>query len=138
MDEPQKLVYIAGPYRADTVNGQLKHVRVAEQYALKYWRMGYAVICPHKNTEHFGGLIEDAHFLAAGKEMLSRCDAVFTTTGWRSSEGAKDEVAYAETLSIPVFHDLLHFRAWLREEESNEDERRDDTEEEENGNGNSD
>ena len=45
-----KLAYIIGPYRADTIYQIKKNIEKAEETALKYWKKGYAVICPHLNT----------------------------------------------------------------------------------------
>lgn len=34
----QKLAYIAGPYRADTIHGIVQNIRKAEAVAIKYWK----------------------------------------------------------------------------------------------------
>lgn len=109
-----KLVVIAGPYRAKTEWALVENIRRAEVAALEVWKLGAAVICPHKNTAHFGGAAPDRVWLEGAKEMLRRADAVVTVEGWEASEGAQDEVRLAQTLGIPVFHDPREAAAWLR------------------------
>lgn len=86
-----KLAYIAGPYRADTINGTVENIRRAEATAKEYWRSGYAVICPHKNSGLLDGIISDNHFLAGDLEIMRRCDIAVFIPGWQFSEGAKKE-----------------------------------------------
>ena len=58
-----KVAYVAGPYRAPTPYQTLRNIREAEYIALKLWKMGYAVICPHKNTSLFDGECDDSTWL---------------------------------------------------------------------------
>ena len=58
-----KVAFISGPYRGKTESDVVANIRHAEKYALKYWQLGYAVICPHKNTALFGGLAPDEVWL---------------------------------------------------------------------------
>ena len=67
-----KVVYVAGPYRS-TCEWQLEEfLRHAEDVSLKLWKEGWAVICPHKNTAHFGGAlgILDSTWLQGDLEIL--------------------------------------------------------------------
>jgi len=98
-----QVAYVAGPYRANSEYELVKNIRRAEAVAVELWRMGYAVICPHKNTAHFGGVCYDNVFLNGDLEILSRCDLVVLVEGWESSQGAKDEIIHAELINIPVF-----------------------------------
>lgn len=109
-----KLVYIAGPYRSPTVRGIVENIRRAESLSLIVWRMGAAALCPHMNTAHFDGAITDEAILAGDREMLGRCDAVMLVSGWRHSEGTRDEVELARELGIPVFENRYELRRWLR------------------------
>jgi len=65
-----KVAYISGPYRAATVHGVVENIRRAERVALKYWQLGYAVICPHTNTALFDGAAPDDVWLAGDLELL--------------------------------------------------------------------
>jgi len=100
-----KVAYIAGPYRGKTESDVVANIRHAEKYAIKYWQMGYAVICPHKNTALFGGLAPDAVWLEGDLELLSRCDVVVMIPGWRGSSGAMAEEAFARRLDREIIYE---------------------------------
>ena len=100
-----KVAYIAGPYRAPTEWGVTQNILKAQAAALKYWRKGFAVFCPHKNTAYFGGAVDDSVWLAGGLEILSRCDTIILIDGWESSEGAKTEKDLAWELGLEVIFD---------------------------------
>jgi hypothetical protein len=97
-----KLVFISGAYRSDTVHGIVENIRKAESVAIKYWRLGYAVICPHKNTALFDGLMPDDTWLNGDLEILKRCDAIIMVKDWEKSTGAKAEKVFAEQHGIGV------------------------------------
>ena len=80
-----KIVYISGPYRAKTVWGVKQDIRHAEEYAVKYWKLGYAVICPHMNTAHLDGVVSEDFFLKGDLEILVRCDICVMIPGWQTS-----------------------------------------------------
>lgn len=86
-----KVVFISGPYRSTTKLGISQNIKVARKAAIKLWREGYAVICPHMNTAHFDGICEDSVWLEGDLEIMRRCDAVFFLEGWQESEGARLE-----------------------------------------------
>lgn len=102
-----KLAYTAGPYRAKTLNGIVKNIQCAENVMIDLLRLGYAVICPHKNTALMDGVLgdDDAHlWLEMDLVMLERCDCIVMVPGWERSEGAKAEKHFAESKGIPVFY----------------------------------
>ena len=86
-----KLAFLSGPYRADNTQGVSDNIEQAKEAAIKYWQLGYAVICPHLNTAHFDGLCPDDTWLEGDLEILSRCDVVVMIRGWQLSEGASYE-----------------------------------------------
>ena len=98
-----KLVYIAGPYRAEHESEVVKNIRLAEELAIQVWRFGAVAICPHKNTALFGGLCPDETWLKGDLEIIRRCDALLMTPNWRRSEGARIERETAEALGLPIF-----------------------------------
>jgi hypothetical protein len=97
-----EVVYIAGPYHSKTVYGILENIRKAEAVALKYWRLGYAVICPHKNTALFDGSCEDSVWLEGDIELLKRSDIVVMMEGWENSSGAVVEYNLAQALGKKI------------------------------------
>jgi len=96
-----KLAYISGPYRAETPHGIVENIRNAEAVAIELWRMGYAVICPHKNTALLDGACDDDVWLEGDLEMLRRCDVVVVLPKWVESEGTMDEIEEAMLNDIP-------------------------------------
>jgi len=90
-----KVVYIAGPYRAATKEAIDENIRRAGEYAKKYWRLGYTVICPHLNSAHFDGVVPDEAFLDGDLELMKRSDILVLIPGWRTSEGTRGERSLA-------------------------------------------
>jgi hypothetical protein len=101
-----KVAYIAGPYRAPTPHGIVENIRRAEEVALKYWRLGYAVICPHKNTSLLDGAAPDTVWLDGDIEILKRCDVLVAMIGWEKSKGAMAEVDFAHDNNIEIIFEL--------------------------------
>ena len=104
-----KVAYVAGPYRAKTINGIWCNIERAKLLAADLWKMGYAVICPHANTAFMDGATtsnqaDDSHvWLKGDLEILKRCDCIVMIPGWEQSEGATAEMQYACAHDIPVF-----------------------------------
>lgn len=96
-----RLVYIAGPYRADTIHQVYHNIQTAREYALEVWRTGNAALCPHTNSGLMDGAASDEVFLEGGKRMLSACDIMLVLPGWEQSKGTKSEVLYAQGACIP-------------------------------------
>lgn len=103
-----KVIYVAGPYRAETAWLVEQNIRRAEEAALVLWGMGFAVICPHTNTRFFNGECTDTIWLAGGLELLRRCDAVYVLPNSENSKGTQAEIVEAERLGIPVFTDYQY------------------------------
>lgn len=110
-----KVAYIAAPYRAPTLWGIVQNIRRAEAVALQYWKRGYAVICPHKNTAFFDGAVaadantrfaDSSVWLAGGLEILRRLrpgyDVLVLCPRWEASRGTCSEKALAENLGILI------------------------------------
>lgn len=108
-----KLVYVAGPYRANNAWDIEQNIRRAETLALEVWRMGCACICPHTNTRFFQGAAPDSRWLEGDLEILRRCDAIIMTLNWQRSSGATAERNLAFDLRLPVLYTLLDLHQWL-------------------------
>ena len=109
-----KVIFIAGPYRAGTEWGVHCNIQEAEKIAMEVWKLGACALCPHKNTAYFGGALPDETWLNGALELLSRSDAVFVVSKWRTSEGTKVEMDRAQELGKPVFFGMQTLENWLK------------------------
>ena len=105
-----RLVYIAGPYTGETTYDVLENIRKAEKVAIRYWKMGYAVICPHKNTAFLEGSIDpDSLFLEPWLEgcfeMIRRCDVIVMMKDWDKSPGARQEHTLAKEFHLEIIYE---------------------------------
>ena len=100
-----KVIYVAGKYRSKTEWGLEENIRRAEAAAVKLWQQGYAVLCPHKNTAHFGGACPDETWLEGDIEILKRCDAIYMLKGWEDSLGACEELRIALEHNLEVIYE---------------------------------
>jgi len=99
-----RVAYVSGPYRSKQgINGVYQHIQLAREVAVRLWRYGYAVLCPHLNSALMDGIVSDLSFLEADLEMLRRCDLVVMVPGWQHSEGACAEREEALRLGMPVW-----------------------------------
>jgi len=109
-----KLVYLAGPYRADTRWDEESNVRRAEEVAYLVAQTGAFPVTPHANTRpYFADAQPPEFWLAATLELMRRCDIVVMLPGWSRSEGAKAERVEAMLLGKMVFDDLATFCRWM-------------------------
>lgn len=100
-----KIAYIAGPYRAENWEGVKRNIAHARRVAVRYWRLGYAVFCPHLNSAHLDDVVPDEVFLAGDIAILKRCDVVVAMKTWSKSKGAAREIELADELQIEVIYD---------------------------------
>jgi hypothetical protein len=100
-----KVVYISAPYRSNSINGIHENIEIARRVALRYWRKGFAVICPHLNTAYFDGAISDEEILAGDIEILKRCDGIVMCGNWKDSEGARNELVIAQAQKKIIFYE---------------------------------
>lgn len=121
-----KVVYIAGPFRADSAWAVECNIRKAEEAALEIWRTGLAAaLCPHTNTRFFQGAAPDDVWLRGTLELLRRCDAILLISGWKSSTGSVAERDLAEgELQLPVFTSLQACVDWLGSDEDRKAEKK--------------
>ena len=65
-----RVIYVAGPYRAETTWGIECNTRAAEELALQVWQAGAVAICPHSNSRFFQGSAPDEAFVDGYLEVL--------------------------------------------------------------------
>jgi hypothetical protein len=105
-----KVIYIAGKYRAKTEWELIENIRHAELAARRLWAEGWSVICPHKNTAHFGGLFTDEQidyetWINGDLELIRRSDAIYMLNNWGTSNGAKRELELAKELGKEIYYE---------------------------------
>jgi nucleoside 2-deoxyribosyltransferase len=100
-----KVAYIAGPFRAKNGRTVQQNIEAAREVAIKYWKKGFAVLCPHLNSFLMDGVVPDDVFLSAGLNMMRRCDVVVAMVNWAESDGATREIELADDLEMKVIYD---------------------------------
>lgn len=99
-----KLIYVAGPYSANSHFHVKKHIDAAEDVAVELWRSGFSVICPHKNTAFLDGGVSSEMIISGDLEQIKRCDAVVFICGYATSKGTLRELKFALDNNIPIFY----------------------------------
>lgn len=104
-----KVIYISGPYRAPDKFGISQNISKARRVAMRLWREGWAVICPHMNTAWFDDIIPDDQFIAGDMELIKRLDpesdAVYMLVNWHESKGAQAEHKLALDMGLNVIYE---------------------------------
>ena len=103
-----KLIFIAGPFKAENAWEIEQNIRRAEEIALQLWKLGFAVICPHANSRFFFGACPEDIFLEGYKEILKKCDGLILSSPGGQSKGTVEEIKIAEENGIPVFGKVHH------------------------------
>jgi hypothetical protein len=107
------LVYVAGPYSAETPEAIQANVDAAIDVGNRLMDEGLAVIVPHlshyPHARHPRGYEE---WMALDFEMLSRCDVLLRLEG--ASPGADREVLFAVQEHIPVFANIAQVALYAR------------------------
>lgn len=108
-----KLIYIAGPFKAE--NQWLVHCNIhyAMTVAADVARLGHLPVCPHRMLGEMQGLLPEPFFIAGCLDLLARCDIMLVCGEYKTSRGTLAEIAHAEQERIPVFYTLNELRKHL-------------------------
>lgn len=87
-----QVAFVAMPYNAGSDWERARNIQKAANAAVLLWATGYAVICPHTNSAHFGGSAPEAVFYEGYKELVRRADVIVAGPGWMNSVGARAEL----------------------------------------------
>ena len=100
-----KLVYVIGPLRSDNAEKRNSNIKRAGQVALDFWEAGFAVICPHLNSNMAGNLnsLDEQVFVDGDLVMLKHCDFAVVLDGWDGSIGSIGEIDFCAENSIPYY-----------------------------------
>ena len=100
------ILYVAGPFRAETWEGIQENIENAKKVAKELWERHHAPICPHANTdwppESCGATQDD--YLQGDILILARCDGIVMVPGYQDSEGAMKELQFAQNRDMPVWY----------------------------------
>ena len=87
----KQIVYISGPYSGSTPYAIYANITLAREYAVEYWKKGYAVFCPHLNSCFMDHLTTYEDFIEGDLAFLRHADIIVMLPNWRSSNGARRE-----------------------------------------------
>lgn len=104
MDTPtiKGIVFISGPYTARNWFKKVLNIIRARKEAKRWWRLGYAVICPHSNTAFFDGIVPDEVFYEGCCVLVKLCNILVLLKGSSKSYGAVMEYKTAILNNITV------------------------------------
>ena len=97
------IVFVIGPYRADSAWEIEQNVRRAEEVALDVWRAGHVALCPHSMTRYYHDALPDEVWLEGMRRLLGRCDGVILLGGYEASKGSLLELGVADEMGLPVW-----------------------------------
>lgn len=104
-----KIIYLAGPYSGSGEIGSNQYIEErdanvthARNIALKLWKAGASVLCPHLNSYDMDDQLPYEAFLVGYLQMLKLVDLVVLLPGWQESRGARLEREYAVRNGIAV------------------------------------
>jgi hypothetical protein len=100
-----KVVYISGPYSNKDIGKQRLNITKALVVAEKYWKLGYAVICPHTNSAWMDEVVPYEQFMEGDLEILKRCDIIVMMEQWNKSKGASKEREFAYKLKKKILYE---------------------------------
>ena len=100
------VVYVAGPYRADTEEEINANIREACSIGAELRKAGYTVIIPHIESYMFEDALTEEEWLEHGISLLKRANAVYDFRNGRKSTGTEDEVTVARGSSTPVCYSI--------------------------------
>jgi len=84
-------LYIAGLYGNSKPETIKENVECARRASVRLLRMGYAIYCPHTQTEGLESEIPRHVFMQNDFEWIRQCDGIYMLKRWEESPGACDE-----------------------------------------------
>ncbi len=100
-----RIAFIAGKYRGKTDNEVYENIQKARKVAIKYWKLGFAVICPQMNSAFMSGVCDEDVFLKGYLALIRLSEVVVMMKGWEGSEGAIQERLEAMKYGINIIYE---------------------------------
>ena len=100
-----ELLYISGAISAEKKHMVSLNVKRGKHYARKWFQKGYAIHCPHLQTDGFSDIGQWDDFIDRDLSILAKCDGIVMMPGWRYSRGACVEHMFAEKEGIKIIYD---------------------------------
>ena len=105
-----RIIVVSGAYQAETFYQVQENIELAKWAAIKLWKQGFMVFCPHLNTANFERYIKgQSIFLRGSLEIITRLipgrDALYMLKNWKSSFGAKCELRLAKRMGLRIYYE---------------------------------
>lgn len=107
-----KIIYIAGPYTADTEARRAANVLAAQNAALPIVGRAFPVV-PHSISIGLDTAGTPEFWYEATLALMHRCDAVFALPTWEASKGATASIRAADRAGLPVFYSHDELFLWI-------------------------
>lgn len=117
-----KVIYVAGPYTADTKEQKQLNLDKSEELAKSLTLFGYSCIIPHKLTafwdydENFIDWKESDWLNRCCFPILKKCDALILTEGWQKSSGCLKEIDFCTNNNIPIYKSIKQLLKHINKE----------------------
>ena len=100
------ILYVAGPYRAETPDGVTANIAAARAVGIALWEAGHVAIVPHLNTAgfEFDCKVNADTYIQGDLTIVERCDGIVMLRGWGESAGATMEHGHAIVRGIPIWY----------------------------------
>ena len=99
------VVYVAGPYRANTLTELVDNVNALRAAQIDLIRKGYSVINVIQQTKGLEVPFptwDTDEWMAHDLPILAKCDAIYMVDGWEHSDGSIRELEFAKKMGIKV------------------------------------
>jgi len=109
IDQKISIVYVFGPYSANSPMPIDVNIKRAEGVAIKAIAKGWFALTPHLNTAQFDRHCPDVpidFWYQGDLRLMAMCDALVGVEGWERSTGSMKERKFAQRLGIPVYESI--------------------------------
>lgn len=108
------VIYVAGPFTADTPRAIELNVRDAETAGLQLADLGASACVPHTQGRFLVGTCTPEYWYNATMSQMLKCDAAyFMPDVWKASTGARAEHDRAKEVGLPCLYTLTEAAAWI-------------------------